>query len=437
MTYDTDVVIIGAGFAGLVAARELSRSGAEVTVLEGRDRIGGRTWTDTRLGRDIELGGTWVHPLQPHVWAELTRYGLDVTPSPEAQRFLVAAPEGPREFGPDKGLELLEQGLSGLVEGARDALPRAFDPLFAGDLVTELDLVTIADRLKALHLGEDARLIAEAFCATGFQARPEDVSIAHVARLMALSQWDAATDLEAAATFKIQGGTRALAEAIAADSTAVVKLDTEVVEITTVDEGAKVRTAVGDVHHAKAVIVTAPLNTLSAITFQPELPDLKRAAIEQGQPSRGTKLWARIRGRVAPFLAFAAPADSPVTIAQYEYEVEGDTLVVLFGDDASRIGPEDREAVQTALRRWLPDAEVLAVDGHDWTNDRYSAGTWANLRPGQLTGAIPELQKPEGPIHFAGSDYATAWLGYIDGAIERALVTASRIRAQLAGRTAS
>lgn len=85
MTYDTDVVIIGAGFAGLVAARELSRSGAKVTVLEGRDRIGGRAWTDTRLGRDIELGGTWVHPLQPHVWAELTRYGLDVTPSPEAQ----------------------------------------------------------------------------------------------------------------------------------------------------------------------------------------------------------------------------------------------------------------------------------------------------------------------------------------------------------------
>lgn len=141
---------------------------------------------------------------------------------------------------------------------------------------------------------------------------------------------------------------------------------------------------------------------------------------------------------MAPFLAFAAPADSPVTIAQYEYEyeVEGDSLVVLFGDDASRIGREDREAVQTALRLWLPDAEVLAVDGHDWTNDRYSAGTWANLRPGQLTGAIPELQKPEDPIHFAGSDYATAWLGYIDGAIERALVTASRIRAELAGRTA-
>jgi monoamine oxidase len=206
------------------------------------------------------------------------------------------------------------------------------------------------------------------------------------------------------------------------------------VEVTSHDAGATVRTAAGEVYHAKAVIVTAPLNALPGLTFQPELPEAKQAAVEQGQPSRGIKLWARIRGLVEPFIGFAAPSVSPLTIAQYEYEVDGDSLVVLFGDDAARIGPHDREAVQAAVRHWLPDAEVVAVDGHDWTNDRYSQGTWANLRPGQLTGVIPELQKPEGPVHFAGSDYATAWLGYIDGAIESALRTAARIRAQLPDR---
>jgi monoamine oxidase len=63
---DVDVVVIGAGFAGLVAARELGRAGLDVIVLEARDRVGGRTWTDRRLGHDLELGGTWVHRVQPH-----------------------------------------------------------------------------------------------------------------------------------------------------------------------------------------------------------------------------------------------------------------------------------------------------------------------------------------------------------------------------------
>jgi monoamine oxidase len=71
---DADVVVIGAGFAGLVAARELGRAGLGVLVLEARDRVGGRTWTDRRLGHDLELGGTWVHWVQPHTWAEMTRY---------------------------------------------------------------------------------------------------------------------------------------------------------------------------------------------------------------------------------------------------------------------------------------------------------------------------------------------------------------------------
>src|SRR6187399_3174369 len=81
---DADVVVIGAGFAGLVVARELGRAGLGVLVLEARDRVGGRTWTDRRLGHDLELGGTWVHWVQPHTWAEMTRYGCRVTRSPAA-----------------------------------------------------------------------------------------------------------------------------------------------------------------------------------------------------------------------------------------------------------------------------------------------------------------------------------------------------------------
>ena len=92
-TTDVDVVVIGAGFAGLTAARELARQGLTVRILEARDRIGGRTWLDWRLGRDLEIGGTWVHWTQPYIWAELKRYGLATTPSPQPQKAMWWAEE--------------------------------------------------------------------------------------------------------------------------------------------------------------------------------------------------------------------------------------------------------------------------------------------------------------------------------------------------------
>ena len=81
-----DVVVIGGGFAGLTAARELRHRGYSVLILEARERLGGRTWVTDFAGIPVEMGGTWVHWLQPHVWAEISRYGLGIVESPHAER---------------------------------------------------------------------------------------------------------------------------------------------------------------------------------------------------------------------------------------------------------------------------------------------------------------------------------------------------------------
>ena len=82
MPQDVDVVVIGGGFAGITAARDLQKRGFKVLVLEARDRLGGRTWSTDRNGFHVELGGTWIHWTQPFVWAEKERYGLEIQETP-------------------------------------------------------------------------------------------------------------------------------------------------------------------------------------------------------------------------------------------------------------------------------------------------------------------------------------------------------------------
>ena len=77
-----DVVIIGGGFAGVTAARDLQKRGLSTIVLEARDRLGGRTFYEERNGFHVELGGTWIHWTQPFVWAEKECYGLEVQETP-------------------------------------------------------------------------------------------------------------------------------------------------------------------------------------------------------------------------------------------------------------------------------------------------------------------------------------------------------------------
>src|SRR5690606_10510204 len=72
------VVVVGGGFCGVTAARELGVLGFDVTLLEARNRLGGRTFTAEFGGEMVDMGGAWVHWLQPHVWAEIRRYNMDL-----------------------------------------------------------------------------------------------------------------------------------------------------------------------------------------------------------------------------------------------------------------------------------------------------------------------------------------------------------------------
>src|SRR2546421_5605460 len=153
---DVDVVVIGAGFAGLVAARELGRAGLGVLVLEARGRVGGRTWTDRRLGHDLELGGTWVHWVQPHTWAEMTRYGRQVTRSPAVEEAYWLGAGGVRRAGTlDEFMALIAAGQQAIVDDVRAAIPRGIDPT-AGE-IGRVDALRIPDPVEARGLDDQSR----------------------------------------------------------------------------------------------------------------------------------------------------------------------------------------------------------------------------------------------------------------------------------------
>ena len=416
-----DAIVVGGGFAGVTAARELARSGSRVVLLEARDRLGGRTWTSSFGGQQVEMGGTWVHWHQPHVWAELTRYGLELAESPSAPR--VRSVEGEHD-----AVELfagLGAANARVCHDAQAVLPRPHEPL-SGD-VAAIDGLSIADRMDEAAVDEPQAAWLRSLWETSASAYLDEVGLAAALRWFALAGFSYDLMIDCVSRYKIARGTRALVEAIAGDGGAEIRLDSPVATVEHDDRRVAVRLRDGSTLEAAVAVIALPLNVLGSVAFDPPLSAGKREAAAAGQASHGTKIWVRARGGVER-AAIGAPGTA-VNYMQPEYRVDGDTLLVGFGPDSGLLDPGDESAVLAAAARLYPDEELVAAHGHDWVADEFARGTWSMYRPGQLTGSLRELQRPDGRVVFAGSDVANGWNGFIDGAIESGLRAARLARA--------
>src|ERR1700753_1383400 len=220
---DADVVVIGAGCAGLVAARELGRAGLGVLVLEARDRVGGRTWTDFRLGHDLELGGTWVHWVQPHTWAEMTRYGRAVTRSPAVEEAYWLGPrDAPRTGTLDEFMALIGPGQQAIVDDVGAAIPRGIDP--ADGEIGRLGALSIQDPVDALDLDDAARTANEGVWFGPVNARLDQVGLSSALRWTAAAGGHWQLMHEASATYRVVGGMSGFTAAIAADVAGEIRL---------------------------------------------------------------------------------------------------------------------------------------------------------------------------------------------------------------------
>ena len=432
MTKAYETIIVGGGFAGLTAARELSMLGHQVLVLEARDRLGGRTWTDRRFGMNLEMGGTFVHWYQPHVWTEITRYGLEVIPVPKADKAYWITDGTLRSGTVGQFHTILKKSAESLMRDSKEKISFPYKP-FESKSLKKLDGKSVANYIDNLDLSNEERDALWALLATDASSYLEEVSLMQMFRWVGFANGNTDAFFDTVSGYKLKTGTGSLIAHIASDIAGDIQLETEVVSIEQMNNKIVATTKNGQSYEANTAIVTVPLNVLNNIQFRPSLSESKKSAMREGQASKGVKVFARVRGELESFIAYA-PAGYPLNVVRTENIGEGESIVLGFGSDANTFDANDRLAVQGALRHWLTDIEVIESTSHDWVAEKFSRGTWPMMRPNQFTSYLEELKRHEKNVYFAGSIYANGWNSFIDGAIETGITTARKVHENLLDR---
>ncbi|MGV3712863.1 flavin monoamine oxidase family protein [Pseudolysinimonas sp.] len=429
MTDALDVVVIGGGFAGVTAARDLSAAGLSVTLLEARDRLGGRTWyeLDRIRGFDIEMGGGWLGDDEVHAMREVQRYGIGLLYDEGAPAKLLWRSEaGVREGTlpvPFAQLADAERAIFAMDKAAERVAGTDFDDAEQVAALADLE-VPLPELFVGMNLPVETAGVLEGFWAGITSASWAEFSVLSAARLIAAT---GGTFMDYMGTVmlgpRFRDGTVSLVNAIVGDAKCDVVYSTKVTDVRNHADGVTVVTDNGT-YEARAVISTIPINALNAVRFEPELSAAKRELFERGQAGRGYKLWMVARGIDGGMFCLGAPG--PFNHLFSLDERDGEALLVGFGAGPAP-DPTDLPAIEQMLREYVPGANLVAADLHDWRNDPFSQGTWLVQSPGDITKFDADGRKPEGRVYFAGSDFSKEHPGYIDGAIESGGTTAALV----------
>lgn len=305
-----DVAVIGAGYAGLTATRDLTLTNHKTLLLEARDRIGGRSWSSNIDGYAFELGGTWVHRTQPFIWRELFRYNLlganlEVSPASSGSSTDCAVQLVPGEakvmMSRDDEDRISEAALRKFVDVdgqcGRTVIPRPMDDALGGnaEAVAFYDKMSVADRYAEIahDLSPVEKNMLEGFMAITCGGKWAESSFFEMLRWWALSNWNYKDFMEMGLTYKLKCGQSGLQRCLFDEANATGRLDysfsTPVASV--VDRGGFVEVTGrgGKTFRARRVISCIPLNVLHSVAFDPPLNPLKTEVSVQGHANHVVK----------------------------------------------------------------------------------------------------------------------------------------------------
>jgi monoamine oxidase len=435
-TRDADLAVVGAGLAGLAAAREAVAAGSSALVLEARDRVGGRVLNEDIGGGDVvEVGGQWIGPTQDRLAAVARELGVETFPT----------------YG--EGENVIEY--AGRVRRYRGAIPR-INPLVLVDVeraqrrlnrlargvpldapweapgAARLDGQTAATWLRRNLATKPGRMLLELGIEAVWAAQPEDVSLLHVLfYIHSAGSLEMLFDTEGGAQQdRFVGGSQLvpirMAEGLGGER---LSLASPVRTIRQVDEGVTVEADGVTVRAKRAIVAVAP--TLAGrIAYDPPLPGFRDQLTQRmplGTVAKCMAIYDEPFWRLEGLSGQGASDAGPVKLT-FDNSPPGGSPGVLLGflegRRARELGRVPAEQRRTAVidcfarlfgpRAGRPDAYVERL----WAEEEWSRGCYGCHMPtGAWTGYGPALREPIGRLHWAGAEYATVWNGYMDGAV--------------------
>ncbi|BBZ10008.1 flavin monoamine oxidase family protein [Mycobacterium branderi] len=440
-----DAVVVGAGFAGLTAARELKRLGHDVLVLEGRDRVGGRSHTGHVAGIPVDMGGTFVGPTQDAVLALAADLGIDTVPTYHDGANLIRWRGMVRRYSGT----IPRLSLGGLLDIGRvrwqfERIARRV-PLaepWTTRRAQQLDGQSLGDWLRSVHTGATARDLLAIMARVTWGAEPDDVSMLHAARYVhAAGGLDRLLDVEnGAQQDRFAAGTQQIADAMAAELGDRVVLDAPVHRIDQHDGGVTVGSEKSSAEARFVIVAVAPEHR-ARIEFTPPLPaeyhQLARSW-PQGRLSKAYAAYPTPFWRANGFSGQALSDEGPVFITfDVSPQPDGPGILLGFVDarsfDEMPADQRRRKALDCFASLFGEEAlKPLDYVDHRWGTEKFApGGPTAAVPPGSWTRYGPWLRRPVGPVHWAGTETADEWTGFLDGAVRSGRRAAAEVAARL------
>lgn len=438
---EVKVIVIGAGLSGLNTALQLEKLGMQVSVIEARDRVGGRVYTMDQVKGKPEAGANIIGPNYARVLDSARQLGLELVPA-------TTVVGGIRSMSLYINGEVI--GLEQWPQSPYNPFPEALKQLppsvVVGSLARENPLQDPGDWLKpqysALDVPVEQPLKRLGFTPEALRLVQKDNTYGDsLARTSMLKTYHNAANQAKARQlgnelYAVAGGNQRLPEAMAKALRGPIHLRERVSSVRQSAQGVEVITASGKRYKGDYVVSTLPLPAMAQVQFQPALSSGKRAAmkamrytramlvqIEVLEPYWGDKphsLWTDTSiGRI---LATSLDGSGEVT----------NITLWLAGDDAEHYGKmpaakRDQELL-AAFQRIYPDAAGRVEIGGvmDWSNDPFAGGSWLQWQPGQAKAYHASLIEPEGRIFFAGEH-----TGLVHTGMEAAMESSERVVLQL------
>ena len=429
------VTVIGAGMAGLSAAFDLHQTGWKVTVLEARDRVGGRCYTVRSFSNGLvaEGGGEFIETTQTRMVALAKQFGLTLSSSGswQAQHGDWASFGG--KAGPIADSALWGTDLAQEVQNCWRAIselsqfvPDPNQPQ-ASIEAARLDAQSAADWIESLDVHPLAKNYFVQHIRSEYTTEPERFSLLDLARNSAMYY----SELERPPSMRVVGGNDQIPRALA-DALPDVRLNSPVTAVRLNPDGVSVTVKQNDSYltiDSAFAILAVPLTTARLIEFDPLLPTAHQKMINEVSYGAVTKVMIEYRKRFWNEMGWNGrlATDAPIVYtwdasSHFEHE-RGILTAYTGGDNATKLSAlSDKERIQLAVR----EIEKIAPGSSDliektatvaWPNEPYTRGAYMALAPGEVTAHWKTLQEPSGRLFFAG-EHATPIQGYMEGAVE-------------------